>query len=130
MPQMPPLPCGGGSGRRKLPACELLFECKGRFCTTHTVSFANEMAILDAKVNIWYPPGLTDLLLCFARLYLNVIPLCLWSLPSPLFNGIRKTMSGFPCQTYRHIGAGKVWEKSKGYLHRFYIVWCTLNAGM
>lgn len=94
--------CGGGSGKRKLPVCELLFEWKGRFCTAHTVSFANEnRAILNAKANVWDPPGLTHSLLCFARLYLNVIPLWLWSLPCLLFIGIRKTMSGFPCQTYR-----------------------------
>lgn len=45
---------------RKLPACELLFEWKGGYCTAHTVSFANgNGAILNAKANVGDPPGLT-----------------------------------------------------------------------
>lgn len=89
----------------------MLFNCSGGWCTAHNVSFANEngenRAPLSAKENGGDPPGLTNWLLCSVRLCLKSISsLWLWSLPCPLFTGVRKTTLCFPSQTFTRAGRG------------------------
>lgn len=121
---------GWGQWQRRLPVWGLLFHCSEGCCTAHTVLFANEntedRAPVSAKANGRDHPGLTNWLLCFIRLCLNVFPTfgCVAALPS-IHWCERKTTSCFPWQTYK---SRKRVKKSKGDLYLFLYcvvcVWC------